>query len=123
LLIQAGSHGLRVSALALCLAASFTACTAVQQYAGYLVTERRSAINPDGVIPQDREIVMLTLKHRGVVFKARCQALDPANHCGELQVGKIYDLERDVHGHFLSSPSKDGVRSWAVLAITEELVE
>jgi hypothetical protein len=88
---------------------------------GYLVVSSNQVTekDPNSYSGSVRNVLILTLEHRGVIIKAHCQAFDTINHCGELRVGEPYDLERDDQLRYLTL-RRDGNDSWAVLGIDEE---
>ena len=50
----------------------------------------------------DSNIIIFTVRHKGVTIKAHCQAFDIHNYCKELVVGETYDFERDDKLRFLT---------------------
>jgi hypothetical protein len=104
---------LAAALLILCLAG----CSKSKERDGYLIVSSEKATLKQGEI--EGEVLIFTLKHRGVVIKAHCQIMDVTNHCGELRVGEIYSFERIDALRFLSR-SYDGHGPSAVLGIEDE---
>lgn len=97
-------------------------CDSVKQYWGYLVVKQeRKWVPPDkqlGCPYSQCEVHVLTLKYRGNVIRAHCQAWDQGNKCNSITVGETYQFKREKDMGYLSLEKPD-----VILGIEEEHLE
>lgn len=100
-------------------------CTAVREQYTYVIVASKHLTESEAKAQfknWETDIIIYTLRHKGVTIKAHCQAFDTRNHCNELIVGEGYDFDRDEKLRFLTL-KRGNEDSWAILGIEEEHVE
>ncbi len=94
-------------------------CQRIEEQYKYVVVSSKKLPQSEALVYGDSDIIIFTVKHKGVTIKTHCQAFDIRNHCNELVVGESYDFKRDDKLRFLTL-KRGNEDSWAILGIEEE---